>query len=324
MRFVKLKIISGAAWIVPMGVLCVILTGVSGAVALALGILLAQFGWNREPERWSHWAHRLLQISIIGLGAGIDLPTVAKAGLDGFGMTFVSISLILLLGSFLARLLRVPTEPGLLICVGTAICGGSAIAAVAGVLRPRSQHTATALGVVFALNAVALVLFPMIGHFFNLSESMFGWWAALAIHDTSSVVGAGLAYGPDALLIATTVKLARSLWIIPVACIATYYKNRTGLVADGEACAQKAKFPLPWFILGFILMATLVWIFPPLKPVGSFLFQGSQRVLTAALFLIGFGMVPAMLKQVGWRPLALGVGLWIPTAAFSLIALQLL
>jgi uncharacterized integral membrane protein (TIGR00698 family) len=313
---------SGGGWIIPLGVVCIMLAGVSGAVALSLGILVAQLGGNREPERWSHWAHRFLQISIIGLGAGIDLPVVAQAGVDGFGITFVSITLILVFGSLLARLLRVPTDSGLLICVGTAICGGSAIAAVAGVMRPRSQHTATALGVVFALNAVALVLFPMIGHFFNLNENMFGWWAALAIHDTSSVVGAGLAYGPNALLIATTVKLARSLWIIPVACLATYYNRYREPVDAEEACQRKARFPIPWFILGFIIMATLVWFFPQFKPAGNVLFHVSQRALTAALFLIGVGMVPAMLKQVGWRPLALGVGLWIPTAALSLLALK--
>ncbi|MDQ8206699.1 putative sulfate exporter family transporter [Coraliomargarita sp. SDUM461003] len=311
------------AWGIPLGMLAILFGGASGAVALGLGILVAQLGWNLQPERWSLWAHRLLQISIIGLGAGIDLPLVAQAGMDGFGITFVSIALILVFGGWLAHWLRVPKEAGLLICVGTAICGGSAIAAVAGVLRPRSQHTATALAVVFALNAVALLLFPLVGNYLNLSESMFGWWAALAIHDTSSVVGAGLAYGPDALLIATTVKLARSLWIIPVACLASYYHQAERRnVPQGQVVETKARFPLPWFILGFIGMAGLVWLLPALQPLGAELFHWSQRALTVALFLIGVGMVPAMLKQVGWRPLALGVSLWIPTAALSLLALK--
>jgi uncharacterized integral membrane protein (TIGR00698 family) len=308
---------------IPVGVVCIMLAGVSGAVALILGIVAAQLGLNRDPERWNRWAHRLLQISIIGLGAGIDLPVVAQAGVDGFGITFVSISLILLCGSLIGRLFKVPVDTSLLICAGTAICGGSAIAAVAGVTRPRSHHTATALGVVFSLNALALVIFPMIGHTFDLSQTMFGWWAALAIHDTSSVVGAGLAYGPDALLIATTVKLARSLWIIPVACVAAYYTNRKRVADATDQPVGKMKFPLPWFILGFILMATVVWLFPPLQPAGQVLFHCSQRALTAALFLIGVGMVPAMLKQVGWRPLALGVALWIPTSVLSLLALKL-
>lgn len=313
---------SFGSWMILAILLGILLAGASGALALGLGILIAQFGLNQRPEFWNHWAHRLLQVSIIGLGAGIDLPTVARAGMDGFGITLVSVSLILIGGHFLVRLLRVPADTGLLICAGTAICGGSAIAALSGLLRPHTRHTATALGVVFALNAVALVLFPMVGHFFNLSEPIFGWWAALAIHDTSSVVGAGAAYGQDALILATTVKLARSLWIIPVACVLAYLRSRGQQGAD--ATEEKGKLAMPWFIVGFVAMAALVWCIPALKPTGQMLFHGSQRFLACALFLIGVGMVPALLKQVGWRPLALGIGLWIPTAVCSLSALLFL
>ncbi|WPJ96523.1 putative sulfate exporter family transporter [Coraliomargarita algicola] len=323
MQILRRKEIITSEWSIPLWVLCILCIEVSGAVALGLGIGMALLGYNRDCKRWSDWSHRFLQISIIGLGAGLDLPVVAQAGLDGFGITFVSIGLILFCGHWLTRLLRVPSETGLLICVGTAICGGSAIAAVAGVLRPRSQHSATALAVVFALNALALLIFPLLGHLFSLSQQEFGWWAALAIHDTSSVVGAGLAYGPDALLIATTVKLARSLWILPVVCLAGYYCNPTSVARPSKG-GRQTYLSMPWFIFGFMGMATAVWLFPEIKPVGDCLFFGSQRVLAAALFLIGLGMVPSMLKQVGWRPLALGLGLWLPTALLSLLALKLL
>ncbi len=320
MRNKRMDCFRQGRWIVIVLLLGVLLCGVSGALALGLGLVVAQLGYNREPEFWSYWAHRLLQISIVGLGAGIDLPTVARAGMDGFGITFVSICLILIGGHFLTRLWRVPADTGLLVCAGTAICGGSAIAALSGVLRPHSRHTATAFGVVFALNAVALVLFPYVGHVFHLTEPVFGWWAALAIHDTSSVVGAGSAYGQEALILATTVKLARSLWIMPVACVLAYFRSRGQLKETKEGAIKLA---IPWFIVGFVAMAALVWLLPGLKPAGQMLFHGSQRFLACALFLIGLGMVPALLRQVGWRPLALGISLWLPTAIGSLCVLLL-
>jgi len=306
-----------------MGAAACALTGISAAWALGLGILAAFTGLNRDSKRWHAWAHRFLKIAVIGLGAGINLPEVAKAGLNGVGITFLSISGIILLGYGLGSLLKVPRHTRLLIACGTAICGGSAIAAIAGVIKPRSHETAVSLGVVFALNAVALAIFPWIGHIFGLSQPAFAWWAALAIHDTSSVVGAGMAYGHDALLLATTIKLARSLWIAPMAFALAHWESRRPRDPDEEKLG-KAKASFPWFILGFIALAALVWLIPALRTPGQYLFTGSRHLLSATLFLIGAGLGPDTFKQVGWRPLALGLGLWIPVSALALIGTLLL
>jgi uncharacterized integral membrane protein (TIGR00698 family) len=308
-------------WLLPVGVLACAGLGLSGAFALALGVGAAFIGANTAPERWHRRAHWLLQGSVVALGAGIELPVVARAGLDGLGVTLISISGILLLGNFIGRLLGVPRHTRLLISAGTAICGGSAIAAVAGVLRPRQHETAAALGIVFVLNAVALVLFPFIGHLLHLSEPAFGWWAALAIHDTSSVVGAGLAYGPQALTLATTIKLARALWIVPVAFVLAHLESRQprdeSLGSAAKGSAAKGKFP--WFILGFIALAALRWAVPALAPAGDLAALAGRHGLSAALFLIGAGLSPAALRKVGWSPALLGLGLWIPTAAVALV-----
>jgi len=188
----------------------------SAAAGLLGGAFLGLTLGNPRARETRAWTHRLLPLAVIGLGAQMNLVAVAKAGLHGLGITALSITLVLSLGLWLARRLKVDPDAGLLIAVGTAICGGSAIAAVAPVIRARSHQVSVALATVFLLNAAALVLFPPIGHAVGLGQDGFGLWAALAIHDTSSVVGAGLAYGPRALEVATTVKLARALWIVPV------------------------------------------------------------------------------------------------------------
>ncbi len=308
------------AWLLPVGTLACAGFGLPGALALALGVGAAFAGANAEPERWHRRAHLLLQGSVIALGAGIELPAVARAGLDGLGVTLISISSILLLGNLIGRLLGVPRHTRLLISAGTAICGGSAIAAVAGVLRPRQHETAAALGIVFVLNAVALVLFPFIGHLLHLSEPAFGWWAALAIHDTSSVVGAGMAYGPQALTLATTIKLARALWIVPVAFVLAHLESRQPRDESpaNAASGKAAKATFPWFILGFIALAALRWAVPALAPVGDWFALAGRHGLSAALFLIGAGLSPTALRKVGWSPALLGLGLWIPTAAVAL------
>ena len=303
-------------WLLPIGTLACAGFGVPGAIALALGIGTAFIGANDQPELWHGRAHKLLQGSVIALGAGIELPIVAKAGLDGLGVTLISISAILLLGNFIGRLLGVPRHTRFLISAGTAICGGSAIAAVASVLKPRQHETAAALGIVFILNAVALVLFPMVGHLLHLSEPAFGWWAALAIHDTSSVVGAGLAYGPQALTLATTIKLARALWIVPVAFVFAHLEGRQNRDTTTSGTAAKGKFP--WFILGFLVLAALRWAFPAVAPAGDVVALAGRHCLSAALFLIGAGLSPVALRKVGWTPALLGLGIWIPTAICAL------
>ena len=311
----------GIHWLLPVGTLACAAMGLPGALALVLGIGAAFVGANTEHDRWHHRAHLLLQGSVIALGAGIELPVVARAGLDGLGVTLLSITAILLLGNFVGRALKVPRHTRFLVSAGTAICGGSAIAAVASVLKPRQHETAAALGIIFVLNAVALLLFPMIGHLLHLSEPAFAWWAALAIHDTSSVVGAGLAYGPQALTLATTIKLARSLWIIPVAFIFAHLETRHNK-ASGEgisASGSSAKAKFPWFILGFIVLAGLRWAVPGFARAGDWIAIGGRHCLSAALFLIGAGLSPAALRKVGWAPALLGLCIWIPTALCTLL-----
>ncbi len=306
------------AWALPLLAIACTVFGVSSVGALGLGIGAAFIGLNREPDRWHRWSQRLLKGAVIGLGAGIDLPEVAKAGLSGFGVTFLSIVGIALLGNWMGCLLRVPRNTRLLISCGTAICGGSAIAAVAGVIHPRSDETAVSLGVVFTLNAVALVLFPWGGHLLGLSEPAFAWWAALAIHDTSSVVGAGMAYGQEALLLATTIKLARSIWIAPIAFWFAHRENCRRRADDGEAVAVSGS-TFPWFVLGFLGLAALVWLVPSFRPAGQQLFAGSRHLLSATLFLIGAGLGPSTFRAYGWRPFALGLMLWVPTTILALV-----
>jgi len=171
------------------------------------------------------------------------------------------------------------------------------------------------------LNAVALSVFPLIGHAFHLSQTAFGWWAALAIHDTSSVVGAGMAYGPQALTLATTIKLARALWIVPIALLLAHVDGRQIRAETGEKAYAdtRATIVFPWFMLGFVALAGVRWGVPSLAPVGDWVALAGRHGLSAALFLIGVGLNPASLKKIGWAPALLGVGLWLPTAAITLL-----
>ncbi|MCP5426338.1 MAG: putative sulfate exporter family transporter [Gammaproteobacteria bacterium] len=307
-------------WLLPIGTLACAGLGVTAAVALLLGIGVALIGANTEPDRWHHYAHRLLQGSVIALGAGIELPVVARAGMDGLGVTLISISAVLVLGDFMGRALKIPRHTRWLVSVGTAICGGSAIAAVSAVLKPQRHEAAAALGIVFLLNAVALVVFPVVGHWLHMSQPAFGWWAALAIHDTSSVVGAGMAFGAQALTLATTIKLARALWIVPVTLLIAYLEKRFGHEDNGmERVDGDSRIEFPWFILGFIGLAFLRWALPGLESVGDSVAWVGRHGLSAALFLIGAGLSAEALRKVGWTPTVLGVGLWIPTAACALV-----
>jgi uncharacterized integral membrane protein (TIGR00698 family) len=290
---------------------------VSGAVALAAGTALGLLGGNVRPARTTRAAHLMLQISVVALGAGMPLRAVAHAGLDGLGVTLISIVATLTLGRLLGRALRVPADTALLVSGGTAICGGSAIAALAGALRPRGHDVAMALATVFSLNAVALVLFPPLGHLFGLTQRQFGWWAALAIHDTSSVVGAGLAYGSAALAIATTVKLARALWIAP---LTLWYAFRQ---PEGHATpAERRSVHVPWFIVGFIACAGLVSFVPALAPAAHAVARVAPRLLVATLFCIGAGFTREALRLVGVRPLLLGLTLWLIVATASLLVIK--
>ncbi|HJW73541.1 MAG TPA: putative sulfate exporter family transporter [Geothrix sp.] len=287
------------------------------AAALVGGALLALTVGNPWQGLTRTWTHRLLPLAVIGLGADMNLRTVAKAGLHGLGYTALSLVFVLALGWWLARVLKVERDAGLLISVGTAICGGSAIAAVAPVLRAKEHEISVALATVFLLNAVALVIFPPIGHAAGLGQEAFGLWSALAIHDTSSVVGAGLAYGPRALEVATTVKLARALWIVPLTlCIGWM------VVRKGQATADAPPVKKPWFIAGFLAMAALVTFLPALHAGGAFIAAAARRLLVLTLFLIGAGLSREALRTVGLRPLLQGLALWLIVGSLGLGAVR--
>jgi uncharacterized integral membrane protein (TIGR00698 family) len=257
---------------------------------------------------------KLLALSVIGLGAGMDLRVVARAGLHGIGSTVVTITACLALGALLARVLRVGGTTALLIAVGTAICGGSAIAAVSPVARAKEHEVTVALATVFLLNAVALLVFPLIGHVAGLDQDRFGLWAALAIHDTSSVVGAAMTFGPRALEVATVVKLTRALWIVPVTLGVGFFVARRPTLA----ATKQGPVARPWFIAGFLAAAALATAFPSLAPLGHRVSNGARHAMAATLFLIGAGLTRPALRAVGVRPLLMGVALWVAMAGLSL------
>jgi uncharacterized integral membrane protein (TIGR00698 family) len=287
-----------------------------GALLAGLAVTLV-FG-NPWASRTKTLTPRLLALSVMGLGAAMNLRTVAVVGLQGFGYTVVGISATLLLGVLLGRALVVRRATGTLVSVGTAICGGSAIAAAAPVIGADAEETSAALGIVFFLNATALLLFPFIGHHYGLSQHAFGLWAALAIHDTSSVVGAAATYGPEALVVATTTKLVRALWIVPVTL------GLGALVARSTTQAAEApRAKRPWFILGFLAAAALVSFVPTLQPAGKLVASLAQRLLVLTLFLLGLGLSRAALARVGARPFLMGIVLWVVVASATLGALLL-
>ena len=279
---------------------------VSPPIALLFGILFVNiFGKVLETDTF---VKKLLQYSIIGLGFGINLNTAIEAGSQGFLFTVSTIALVMIFGLLLAKILKINKTIAQLISAGTAICGGSAIAAVAPILKANSKQTSVALGIVFVLNAVALFIFPEIGHFFNLTQNQFGIWSAIAIHDTSSVVGAASKYGNEALQIATTVKLARALWIIPLAFLISIFTKSEG------------KIKIPYFI-GFFVLAILAGTYLPfLQNFNSIISEISRDTLKVALFLIGAGLSLQNLKNIGIKPLLLGIILWIFISSISLYA----
>ncbi|RSK51268.1 YeiH family protein [Hymenobacter rigui] len=279
----------------------------SPPVALALGLVLAQTVGNPFPAFTKQYTAKLLQFSVIGLGFGMNAYSAVQAGRQGILFTVCSIFGTLLLGYVAGRWLKLGRHLTHLISCGTAICGGSAIAAVGPVLRAKDEEMSVALATVFVLNAIALFAFPAIGHAFSLTQQQFGLWCAIAIHDTSSVVGAAAAYGKDALEVATTVKLARALWIIPVALgTAILFKQ------------QDVKVKIPWFILGFIGAMLLNTYLPATHYVGPWLVKSAHIGLTITLFFIGAGLSVRAIKSVGPKPFALGVLLWLVISSVSL------
>lgn len=282
----------------------------STPIALLLGLIYGLCFIHPYQQDVRKVSAFLLQASIVALGFGMNLHEVLRAGRSGFVYTAASITFALVVGLSLGRLFKVQGIPSLLISTGTAICGGSAIAAVAPVLNAGEEEMAVSLGTIFVLNSVALFLFPALGYALHLTQVQFGLWSALAIHDTSSVVGATAKYGSQALMVGTTIKLARALWIVPVAL--------------GVAVLKKSKTSIkwPWFILLFCLAAVARSYVPMFAPVYPQLSRLGIIGLTVTLYLIGTGISRSTLKQVGVRPLLQGVLLWAVVGVSSLVLIR--
>ncbi|MBW2473453.1 MAG: putative sulfate exporter family transporter [Deltaproteobacteria bacterium] len=280
---------------------------VSSPVALVAGFSFSFVFGNPLPQLTARVSKTLLKLSVVGLGFGVNFVEVIEVGKNSILLTLVSISATIGLGLLLGRALRLPKNTVTLLSFGTAICGGSAIAAMAPVIRADDDEIAVSLATVFALNAVALVIFPPLGALFHLDQNQFGLWAALAIHDTSSVVGASAAYGALALSIGTTAKLTRALWIAPFALVA------------GFLCQSKERTGIPLFILGFIAAAFINNWLPEFQPLWNVVYAISKQSLVMTLFLIGAGLTRQVLRQVGLKPLLLGVILWIIVSIATLI-----
>lgn len=281
-----------------LGLLC-LTPLISSPLALALGFITAIAIGNPFEKQLHGAIHLLLQISIVGLGFGLQIDEALAAGKTGFSITAVSISVLLILGYVFGKIFKLENSLSYLISVGTAICGGSAIAAVSPIIKSDTRQISLSLAIIFTLNSIALFIYPVIGHFLELTQEQFGLWCAIGIHDTSSVVGAASKYGNEALKIATTVKLARALWIIPVSLFSMFwFKNQT------------SKIKIPWFIGLFVLAILLNSYFPVLNPFTPVVTQIAKAGLTLTLFLIGSTLTLKTLKTIGSKPLLFAVILW--------------
>ena len=294
-----------------LGVLFALSPWASPPLALAAGLVFAFIAAHPYQQESNRASKILLQASVVALGFGMNLKEILHAGRSGVLYTALGIGFALTVGYLLGKLLNVQHTSSFLISTGTAICGGSAIAAVGPITGANDDEMSVSLGTVFILNSIALLTFPAIGAAIGLSQQQFGLWAALAIHDTSSVVGAAAKYGAIALAVGTTVKLARALWIIPVSLGTAAWKR------------SQAKIQIPWFIFLFVLAAVAnsylafgAPVFPRLATVGKI-------GLTVTLFLIGASLSPSQIKRVGPRPLLQGVLLWVVVAVVSLTAIRL-
>ncbi|MGA9564930.1 MAG: putative sulfate exporter family transporter [Candidatus Korobacteraceae bacterium] len=282
----------------------------SPPLALVAGLVFGAIASHPYPGESKQVSKYLLQAAVVGLGFGMNLHQVLRAGRSGFLYTAVGIAFALTVGTIIATLVGVERRAAFLISTGTAICGGSAIAAVGPVVGATEDEMSVSLGTIFLLNSVALLTFPAIGAALKLSQSQFGLWAALAIHDTSSVVGACAKYGAAALAVGTTVKLARALWIVPIT------------VATAIRTGSKTRIQWPWFILFFCLAAMANTYLLAGLPVYHLLSSLGKLMLIFTLFLIGATLSPAALRKVGPRPLIQGVLLWIIVGVASLMAIR--
>ena len=285
---------------------------VTPPVALFVGLVYVQLCGQAHPKFNKKVSKYLLQYSVVGLGFGMNLQASLQSGKEGMEFTIISVIGTMVIGWFIGRkLLKVERNTSYLISSGTAICGGSAIAAVGPVIRAKDSDMSVALGTIFVLNAIALFIFPVIGHILNMSQQDFGTWAAIAIHDTSSVVGAGQAYGEEALRVATTIKLTRALWIIPLALV-------TSIIFK----SKEQKISVPWFIFFFILAMLcntyLLSANETTLAIGSAINGFARKSLTVTLFFIGASLSREVLKSVGLRPLIQGILLWVVISCSTL------
>lgn len=282
---------------------------ISPPVALLMGLVIAQFVGHPYLHLNHKATHILLQVSVVGLGFGMNISSAMRAGKEGVMFAIISIFGTLVVGYIAGKYLKIDQKTSFLISSGTAICGGSAIAAISPVIKAEENQISVALGTIFILNSIALFLFPFIGHAMHLSQTQFGMWCAIAIHDTSSVVGAANKFGAHALEIATTVKLARALWIIPLAFLSTLiFKNKDG------------KIKIPYFIGIFILAMIANTYLPFVAAYSQYLTGIAKAGLTVTLFLIGCGLSRKALHSVGFRPLIQGVLLWVIISVVALWA----
>jgi uncharacterized integral membrane protein (TIGR00698 family) len=284
---------------------------ISPAIALLMGLVIAQFTGHPYLHLNHKATHLLLQFSVVGLGFGMNVHTAMQAGKEGVLFTIASITGTLVFGYLMGKWLTIEKKTSYLISAGTAICGGSAIAAISPVIKAEEKQISVALGCVFILNSIALFIFPVIGHHFSLSQTQFGLWCAIAIHDTSSVVGAASKYGTHALEVATTVKLARALWIVPVSFMSTFiFKNKS------------KKISVPYFIGLFILAMVANTYLPVVKMISPYMVTIAKMGLTLTLFLIGAGLSRKILVSVGFKPLLQGVALWVAISVTALYAVM--
>ncbi|MCB0452482.1 MAG: putative sulfate exporter family transporter [Aequorivita sp.] len=293
-------------------VLC-ILGYVSSPVALVGGFLFSYFLGHPFLTLNSKAVNWLLKIAVVGLGFGMNLKETLAAGQDGFLLTVFSISITLILGFFLGRLLKMNRKSSHLISSGTAICGGSAIAAVSPVINASEKDISISLGVIFLLNSIALIVFPPIGNLLEMTQHQFGLWCAIAIHDTSSVVGAAYTFGDEALKVATTVKLARALWIIPLSLLSVF-------LFKGKDKGVK----VPYFIFLFILAIVLNSYLAIPDELTNGITRVSKSLLVLTLFLIGAGLSIKKIKSAGWKPMILGVSLWIFISVGAILVIMAL
>lgn len=294
---------------------------VSSPIALLLGLVFALAFGKAFPDFNKTMSKKLLQYSVIGLGFGMTLQSAVASGSEGMLITIVSVFGTLAIGTLIGRkLLGVDWQTSYLISSGTAICGGSAIAAVGPVIKAKAESMSVALGVVFILNAIALFIFPPIGHALDMTQQQFGTWAAIAIHDTSSVVGAGGTYGDEAQAVATTVKLTRALWIVVVALVTPFFFRKKLAGAEGKTAPWYKAVPtfILWFIVAILLNTFVLSRFEWGVALGGGISRLAKHLITLSLFFIGAGLTRETLKAVGLKPLVQGVLLWLVISCASL------